>query len=61
MQVPNHPTISTNGVIRPTQVYVDLEKISNNLVRIQNHVGNTEVMPIIKANAYGHGLVEVAK
>ncbi len=61
MQAPNHPTISTNGVIRPTQVYVDLAKISGNLTRIQEHVGETEVMPIVKANAYGHGLVEVAR
>jgi len=61
MQVPNHPTITTNGVLRPTQVYVELDKISENFRKIQAHVGSAEVMPILKANAYGHGLVEVAK
>ena len=30
MQVPNHPTITTNGALRPTQVYVDLKRISEN-------------------------------
>ncbi|MBN2044027.1 MAG: alanine racemase [Anaerolineales bacterium] len=61
MQVPNHPTITTNGALRPTQVYVDLEKISGNYHTIQKHVGDSIVMPILKANAYGHGLIEVAK
>ena len=28
---------------------------------IQEHVGDAIVMPIIKANAYGHGLIEVAR
>jgi len=61
MQVPNHPTITTNGALRPTQVYVDLDRISENLHRIQDFVGTAEVMPIIKANAYGHGLIDVAR
>ena len=61
MQIPNHPTISTNGVLRPTHVTVNLTNIANNYLRIQQHVGRAKVMPILKANAYGHGLVEVAK
>ena len=61
MQVPNHPTITTNGVLRPTQVYIDLDRISDNFHTIQDHVGVAKVMPIIKANAYGHGLIEVAR
>ena len=61
MDVPNHPTITTNGVLRPTHAYIDLEKICQNLVATQQHVGKVQVMPILKANAYGHGLVEVAR
>lgn len=34
MQVPNHPTITTNGVLRPTQVSVDLDRISKNFHKI---------------------------
>jgi alanine racemase len=61
MQVPNHPTITTNGAVRPTQVYVDLNRISENYHLIKEYVGDSIVMPILKANAYGHGLIEVAR
>ena len=60
-QAPNHATISANGVLRPTYVEVDLPRLSGNYRAIQAHVGDALVMPILKANAYGHGLVEVAK
>jgi alanine racemase len=61
MQVPNHPTITTNGVLRPTHLIIDLDRLTNNFNAIQKHVGDVIVMPILKANAYGHGLVEVGK
>ena len=61
MQTPNHPTITSNGVLRPTIIRVDLDRLTQNYKAIQEHVGNTIVMPILKANAYGHGLVEVGK
>jgi len=59
MQISNHPTISTAAALRPTYVQVDLERISQNFRAIQQHVGEAVVMPILKANAYGHGLVRV--
>lgn len=46
-------------VSRPTQVLVDLGQIVRNYHAIQQHTG-THVMAIIKADAYGHGIVEVA-
>jgi alanine racemase len=61
MQIPNHPTITTNGILRPTHVTVDLSALTANLETIQAKVGSATVMPIIKANAYGHGLVEVGR
>lgn len=61
MDIPNHPTITTNGVLRPTQVAVNLDRLTQNYKAIKAHVGNAIVMPILKANAYGHGLVEVAR
>lgn len=61
MQIPNHPTITTNGVLRPTHLYINLENITENFRAIQSQVGSAKVMPILKANAYGHGLVEVAR
>lgn len=56
----NEPTISTNGVVRPTLVEVDLPRITGNLQAIRRKVAPAKVMAILKANAYGHGLVQVA-
>ncbi len=44
---------------RPTRIVVDLQAIIDNLHAITDHV-RVPVMPIVKANAYGHGLVPVA-
>ena len=61
MQISNHPTISTRAGLRPTHVLIDLEKLTQNYRAIQEHVGQAQVMPILKANAYGHGLVRVGQ
>ena len=45
---------------RPTRIIVDLDRIAGNLRAIRAHVG-VPVMSIVKANAYGHGLVPVAR
>ena len=57
----NQPTISTNGIVRPTLVEVDLTRLRENFAAIRRHVAPAKVMPILKANAYGHGLVPVAQ
>jgi alanine racemase len=54
-----HPLISRD-VVRPTQLEIDLDRIAGNYHAIRTHVGERRVMPVLKANAYGHGLVEVA-
>lgn len=61
MAVSNHPTISTRVALRPTHILVDLEKITHNYKAIQAAVGEAVLMPILKANAYGHGLVRVGQ
>ena len=43
---------------RPTRIRVDLDAITGNLRALGAHAG-VPVMPIIKANAYGHGLARV--
>lgn len=48
-------------VIRPTVVEVSLARLTENLRAIEAAVAPAAVMPIVKANAYGHGLVEVAR
>ena len=45
---------------RPTRVVVDLGALSHNLAAIRQRV-RVPVMGIVKANAYGHGLVPVAR
>ena len=57
----NQPTVSSNGVVRPTQVEVNLTRLTENYRAIETAVSPATVMPILKANAYGHGLVEIAK
>lgn len=58
----NYPLISsTTPTLRPTQVEVNLARLTANFRAIQAHVAPAAVMPILKANAYGHGLVEVAQ
>ncbi len=57
----NNPTISSNEVVRPTLVEVDLAHLTNNFLAIRQHVAPARVMPILKANAYGHGLLRVAQ
>ncbi len=56
----NFPT-TTTAILRPTQVEVDLSRLTANYRAIQAHAAPAAVMPILKANAYGHGLVEVAR
>jgi alanine racemase len=48
-------------VLRPTVVEVNLARLTVNFRAIQAAVAPATVMPIVKANAYGHGLVAVAR
>ena len=54
------PTIATDE-LRPTYVEVRLDILADNYRAIAAHVAPARVMPILKANAYGHGLVEVGR
>jgi alanine racemase len=57
----NYPTISVDEIVRPTRLEIDLKILAENYRAIKKHVGSAKVMPILKANAYGHGLVRVAQ
>jgi alanine racemase len=57
----HEPTI-TGDELRPTRVEVDLSQLAHNYRAIQTHVGvGVRLMPILKANAYGHGLGPVGR
>ena len=46
--------------MRPTYLEVNLAQLQRNLEAIRAHVSPAMVMPMIKANAYGHGVDGVA-
>lgn len=47
---------------RPTQIEIKLAAIEHNVRVIKAHLPETvEVMAVVKADAYGHGAVEIAK
>ncbi len=45
---------------RPVFARIHLEHLRQNYLRLQSRAGNAEVMAIVKANAYGHGIDLVA-
>lgn len=48
--------------MRPTRAEVNLKNISYNLNSLKGCIKNgVKICPVVKANSYGHGLVEVAK
>ncbi len=57
----NEPTIADDEGVRATWAEIDLDRLRANLEAIRTWVQPAKVMPILKANAYGHGLAEVAK
>ena len=57
----NEPTLATEGVLRPTHLAVDLDRLAANFRAIAAHVAPARVLAVLKANAYGHGLVPVAR
>jgi len=58
----HEPTIAdTDDGLRPTHLHVDLDQLAANHRALAAYVAPARVMPILKANAYGHGLVQTAR
>lgn len=48
--------------IRPVWLEVNLDAIAHNVRRIKQIIGeNTQIIAVVKANAYGHGAIEVSE
>ena len=47
--------------LRPTTAHVDLGALRHNLGQVRRLAGDREVIAIVKADAYGHGAVPVAR
>ncbi|MCS5558650.1 MAG: alanine racemase [Oceanospirillaceae bacterium] len=46
---------------RPTQATIDLQALRDNFALAQSLAPEAQTMPMVKANAYGHGMLEVAQ
>ncbi|MBI4830344.1 MAG: alanine racemase [Candidatus Lindowbacteria bacterium] len=59
LAAPNHPLWSR---LRATRALIDLSAVEHNLAQIRALVGpRVEILAVVKADAYGHGAVEVAR
>ncbi|MFH1593701.1 MAG: alanine racemase [Candidatus Omnitrophota bacterium] len=47
---------------RPTWAEIDLKAVRHNCRKIQNALGRkVNIMAVVKANAYGHGIIEISR
>ncbi len=56
-----HDVIATAGGVRATWAEVNLKRLEDNMAAIRRRVAPAKVMLVVKANAYGHGLVAVSQ
>ena len=55
------PLTPEEARLRPTYAVVRLSRLRDHLAAIKSHAGRAQVMAVLKANAYGHGLASVAR
>lgn len=58
---PSAPPAWDGSRIRPTWVEVDLEALRENFLQLRAFAGPAELLPIVKADAYGHGVIPCAR
>ena len=47
---------------RPTKAIIDLQAIRDNVQNLRHHLQkDVQIIAVVKANAYGHGDIEVAR
>ncbi|MDR1727080.1 MAG: alanine racemase [Acidobacteriota bacterium] len=61
MTINEELTAGDRDGVRATWAEVRLDRLARNLAAIRRKVGDAKVMLVVKANAYGHGLVRVAQ
>jgi len=47
--------------MRLAVAHIDLQALAHNLAQVKQFAPNAKVMAVLKANAYGHGLVKIAQ
>lgn len=56
------PSLSSpEDCLRPTRAEIDLDAIASNLEALRGHIGSARILAVVKADAYGHGVVPVAR
>ena len=61
-EAPSRPKMSPAGAaLRPTRAEIDLGAIASNLSVVRQYANASKVLAVIKADAYGHGIVQVAQ
>lgn len=50
--MPNH---------RAAKITINLDALEHNFQQVKKYAAGSKIMPVIKANAYGHGLIKVAQ
>ena len=50
-----------NGAMNRAEAVIDLAAVRGNLTVIEAAVGSSQVMAVVKADAYGHGMVRIAQ
>lgn len=46
---------------RPLRALINLSAFKNNVAKIQSFVGSSNLIVVVKADAYGHGLLEISQ
>ena len=55
-------TVASALSLLPSQIEIDLDALANNISLLKRHLGaGVGIMAVVKANAYGHGALTVAK
>lgn len=50
-----------NNVYRNTYSQINLKNLYKNYLAVKDCISNKKIIPVVKANAYGHGAIEVVK
>jgi alanine racemase len=61
LRLPPRSRDVASSPIRPTRAEVDLATLAHNLGEVRRVAGSARVYGVVKADAYGHGLVPVAR
>ena len=61
MDTSSHPTERSGPLGASAWVTVDLDAIRDNVAELDRRAGDAQVMAVVKADAYGHGLVPSAR